>query len=88
MNSKARAGYLRGFARGLDSRRDYLLRVQMHNNGKPRIEAEIDLDDAIATFDYYAGLAEGLDAARDARVDHAGVRILALYVTSRWGRLV
>ena len=32
------------------------------NNGKPRAEAEIDVGDAVATFDYYAGLAEGLDA--------------------------
>lgn len=32
----------------------------MRNNGKPRHEAEIDLDDAIATFGYYAELAEQL----------------------------
>lgn len=67
-----RAEYLRGFARGLKSRRTILIRVQMHNNGKPRIEAEIDVDDAISTFDYYATLAEGLDATQDTRVDHAG----------------
>ena len=36
--------------------------LQMLNNGKPRAEAEIDVGDAVATFDYYAGLAEGLDA--------------------------
>lgn len=71
--SAARAGYLRGFARGLEARKDYLTRVQMHNNGKPRAEAEIDVGDAIATFDYYAALAEGLDARQDARVDHAGL---------------
>lgn len=34
----------------------------MRNNGKPRHEAEIDLDDAIATFAYYADLAEQLPA--------------------------
>jgi betaine-aldehyde dehydrogenase len=34
----------------------------MLNNGKPRPEAEIDVGDAVATFDYYAGLAEGLNA--------------------------
>ena len=70
--SAARATYLRGFARGLAARKDDLVRVQMQNNGKPRIEAEIDVDDAIATFDYYAGLAEGLDARQDATVDHMG----------------
>ena len=70
--SADRAEFLRGFARGLESRKDYLMRVQMHNNGKPRPEAEIDVNDAIATFDYYATLAEGLDARQDARVDHIG----------------
>lgn len=70
--SAVRAEYLRGFARGLQERREYLMRVQMHNNGKPRVEAGIDVDDAIATFEYYAALAEGIDARQDARVDHAG----------------
>ena len=70
--SGKRADYLRGFARGLESRKEYLVRVQMHNNGKPKVEAEIDVGDAIATFDYYASLTEGLDARQDARVDHNG----------------
>lgn len=70
--SAERAKYLRGFARGLESRKTILVRVQMHNNGKPRIEAEIDVDDAIATFDYYATLAEGRDERQDTRVDHVG----------------
>ncbi|WP_369988138.1 aldehyde dehydrogenase family protein [Pseudomonas xanthosomatis] len=55
-----RAAYLRGFAEQLGQRRDELIALQMRNNGKPRFEAEIDLDDAIATFAYYAGLAEQL----------------------------
>jgi betaine-aldehyde dehydrogenase len=57
-----RAGYLRGFAEQLGQRRDELIALQMRNNGKPRHEAEIDLDDAIATFAYYADLAEQLPA--------------------------
>lgn len=71
-SSAERAEFLRGFAKGLEERKTTLVRVQMHNNGKPRIEAEIDVDDAIATFNYYANLAEGLDARQDAQVDHAG----------------
>jgi betaine-aldehyde dehydrogenase len=55
-----RAGYLRGFAESISRRREALIDVQMRNNGKPRHEAEIDIDDAIATFGYYAHLAEGL----------------------------
>lgn len=53
-----RAGYLRGFAEQLGLRREELIALQMRNNGKPRHEAEIDLDDAVATFAYYAELIE------------------------------
>ncbi|WP_027909339.1 aldehyde dehydrogenase family protein [Pseudomonas sp. URMO17WK12:I4] len=55
-----RARYLRGFADAIAARRDMLIELQMRNNGKPRHEAEVDLDDAVATFSYYADLAEGL----------------------------
>ncbi|MHC6227469.1 aldehyde dehydrogenase family protein [Pseudomonas sp. X10] len=55
-----RARYLRGFAEQLDLRREALVSLQMQNNGKPRHEAEVDLDDAVATFNYYANLAEQL----------------------------
>ncbi|MDA7963452.1 aldehyde dehydrogenase family protein [Ruegeria sp.] len=70
--SSTRAGYLRRFASGLRDRKEYLMRVQMHNSGKPAVEAEIDVEDAIATFEYYATLADDLDANQDARVAHAG----------------
>ena len=53
-----RAGYLRGFAEQLGVRREELIALQMRNNGKPRHEAEVDLDDAVATFAYYADLIE------------------------------
>ena len=56
----ARATYLRGFAEQLGQRREALIELQMRNNGKPRHEAEIDLEDALATFSYYADLAEQL----------------------------
>lgn len=55
-----RALYLRGFAEQLGQRREALITLQMQNNGKPRHEAEVDLDDAVATFTYYAELAEQL----------------------------
>ncbi|HDS1736646.1 aldehyde dehydrogenase family protein [Pseudomonas sp. BP8] len=55
-----RAALLRGFAEQLGARREDLIALQMRNNGKPRHEAEIDLDDAVATFTYYADLAEQL----------------------------
>ncbi|WP_027350899.1 aldehyde dehydrogenase family protein [Halotalea alkalilenta] len=55
-----RARYLRGFAEAIDGQRDALVELQMRNNGKPRREAEVDIDDAVATFAYYADLAERL----------------------------
>ena len=57
-----RAVFLRAFADGLRRRAEDLAQLQMRNNGKPRAEAEIDVGDAVATFEYYAGLAEELDA--------------------------
>lgn len=54
-----RARYLRGFSAGLRCRREVLVELQMLNNGKPRAEADFDLDDAAACFDYYAELIEG-----------------------------
>ncbi|KGJ05014.1 Aldehyde dehydrogenase family protein [Paracoccus halophilus] len=41
VDKSARATYLRDFARGLEARRDYLVGVQMHSNGKPRAEAPV-----------------------------------------------
>ncbi|MTH77007.1 aldehyde dehydrogenase family protein [Paracoccus aestuariivivens] len=64
-----RAVYLRAFAQGLRDRKDTLVALQMLNNGKPRIEAEIDVDDASATFDYYAELAASFDARQDGAVE-------------------
>ena len=56
-----RAAYLRAIARGVEARRPELEALQMRNSGKPRREAEIDVSDAVATFDYYAELAADLD---------------------------
>lgn len=59
-----RATFLRQIAAGLEARRGALVALQMLNNGKPRFEADIDVSDAIATFAYYAGLADDLDAGQ------------------------
>lgn len=61
LGGAARAVYLRQIAAGLKARSDALIEVQMRNNGKPRFEAEIDVGDAVATFEYYADMAEDLD---------------------------
>ncbi|MBN6773969.1 aldehyde dehydrogenase family protein [Pseudomonas granadensis] len=63
-----RAAILRNIANGVRNGRERLMNLQSSNNGKPLFEAAIDVDDVIATFEYYAELAEGLDAQRDMNV--------------------
>ncbi len=59
---------LRNIANGVRNGREDLMKLQSSNNGKPQFEAGIDVDDVIATFEYYAELAEGLDAKQDTDV--------------------
>lgn len=63
-----RAACLQRIADGVEAAREALLGLQCANNGKPQFEAALDVDDVIATFRYYAGLAAGLDAQQDAPV--------------------
>ena len=63
-----RARYLRAIARAIESRSDALARLSTRNNGKPLAEARLDISDAIATWDYYAGLAEQLDQRQNVPV--------------------
>ncbi|KFC50348.1 aldehyde dehydrogenase, partial [Halomonas sp. SUBG004] len=65
----ARANYLDGFADALASRREALITLSATNNGKPLVEAGIDLDDAIACYRYYAKQATALDARQGERVN-------------------
>ncbi|WP_176704435.1 aldehyde dehydrogenase family protein [Pseudomonas bananamidigenes] len=67
-----RAVILRNIANGVRNGREHLMKLQSSNNGKPLFEAGIDVDDVIATFEYYAGLAEGLDAKQDSNVPLPG----------------
>jgi betaine-aldehyde dehydrogenase len=64
-----RGACLRRIAEGVRQRRETLIQLQSANNGKPLFEAAIDVDDVIGTFEYYAGLAEGLDAQQDRPVE-------------------
>jgi betaine-aldehyde dehydrogenase len=64
-----RAKILRAIASGVAARREVLMQLQSSNNGKPGFEAAIDVDDVIATFEYYASLAEGLDDQQNRPVE-------------------
>ncbi|NBA94733.1 aldehyde dehydrogenase family protein [Pseudomonas sp. R5(2019)] len=63
-----RAVYLRAIAEGVAARREHLMQLQSSNNGKPLFEAGIDVDDVIATFNYYADLADALGVSQDSNV--------------------
>lgn len=60
-----RAALLRRIAQGVGEQREQLMHLQSSNNGKPLFEAAIDVDDVIATFEYYATVADDLDAGQD-----------------------
>jgi betaine-aldehyde dehydrogenase len=60
-SERERGRCLRAIARALEVRRAALAQLQMRNSGKPRGEAEADIADATASFDYYAEMAEQLD---------------------------
>jgi betaine-aldehyde dehydrogenase len=68
-----RAGYLRAIAAEVELRRERLAMLQSLNNGKPQAEAHMDVDDVIATFRYYAQLAEQLDDVSGAEASIPGV---------------
>ncbi|WP_207002411.1 aldehyde dehydrogenase family protein [Trinickia mobilis] len=58
-----RARYLHAIATAVEARRKRLAILQSLNNGKSQQEAHMDVDDVIATFRYYAQLAERPDDA-------------------------
>jgi betaine-aldehyde dehydrogenase len=68
VSGRERGVWLDGFAKGLTQRLPALVELQMLNNGKPRGEAETDVRDAIATFEYYADLAARLDEEQNSKV--------------------
>ncbi|MDH4566892.1 aldehyde dehydrogenase family protein [Pseudomonas sp. BN414] len=56
-----RAGLLRAIASGIQSQADALAELEVRDCGKTITEARYDMGDAVACFEYYATLAEGLD---------------------------
>ena len=64
-----RADVLKRIAQGISAAKDELVAVQMQNSGKPAFEAELDVGDAIATFEYYADLITRDDRQLEASVE-------------------
>ncbi|KOM40344.1 hypothetical protein LR48_Vigan04g054200 [Vigna angularis] len=67
-SGSVRARYLRAIASKITEKKDELGKLEAIDSGKPLEEALADLDDVIACFNYYAELAEGLDAKQKAPV--------------------
>lgn len=65
VSAVARADYLQGFADRIEERRESLISLLMQNNGKPRHEANVDIDDAAGTFRYYANIIRPLDGLQN-----------------------
>ncbi|MFM0339908.1 aldehyde dehydrogenase family protein [Paraburkholderia fungorum] len=68
-----RARYLRAIVAEVETRRARLAMLQSLNNGKPQEEAQMDVDDVIGTFRYYAQLAERLDDVTGEDVSIPGI---------------
>ena len=64
-----RAQTMRRIADGIRAKRDHLVALEVRDNGKPKPEAEWDIDDCAGCFDYYADLADALDGRRDQAID-------------------
>lgn len=62
MSGAERGAILRKIAAGIRERLDELAQIEVRDNGKPLPEALWDLGDAAGCFEFYAGLAETLDA--------------------------
>ncbi|KAI6682893.1 hypothetical protein NL676_028806 [Syzygium grande] len=63
-----RAKYLRAIAAKITERKSELAKLEAIDCGKPLEEAAWDMDDVAGCFEYYADLAEGLDAKQKAPV--------------------
>jgi betaine-aldehyde dehydrogenase len=76
-SGRERGAFLRAIADGVQQRQEQLAHLQTANNGKPLSESLIDVGDVIATFGYYAELADQLDDRQDQPVALSGAGFTA-----------
>ena len=69
MKGCERAIVLRKIAAIINERLDELSRLEVIDNGKPFAEARWDIEDTAGTFEFYAGLAEELDANSEQSIE-------------------
>ena len=74
LKGAARAVYLRAIASTIRRNSDRLAKLEVKDNGKPLPEAQWDIADAAGCFEYYASLAEELDAKSEEPIPLADER--------------
>lgn len=85
LSGTGRGRVLRGIADGIRARLPDLARLEVIDNGKPLPEAEWDIGDAAGCFEFYAGLAEEMDAAGPAAIALPDARFVAKVVREPLG---
>lgn len=78
LSGAERGAYLRKIADGIRARQEALAELEVRDNGKPFPEAMWDIGDTAGCFDFYANLAEELDAQREKPVALADDRFSSL----------
>jgi betaine-aldehyde dehydrogenase len=68
IGGSARGRFLKALAAKLRERAEELATLSSRNNGKPLVEARVDIADAAASFEYYAGKAVELEARQNSDV--------------------
>jgi len=74
MSGAERAAVLRRIAEGIRGRQQELAELEVRDNGKPLPEALWDIGDTAGCFDFYADLAEKLDASQEQEIALADER--------------
>jgi len=78
LSGAERGACLRKIADGIRARQEALAELEVRDNGKPFPEAMWDIGDTAGCFDFYANLAEELDAQREKPVALADDRFSSL----------
>jgi betaine-aldehyde dehydrogenase len=76
MSAASRADFLRRVAAEIRDNLEYLAQLEVRDNGKPLKEARWDIGDAAFCFDYYADMAEQVEAEGETVVDVGDVRFV------------
>lgn len=77
--ASVRANYLTAIANTMQANYDKLCQLSVVNNGKPLLESQIDMDDAIACYRYYAQLISTLPSEQTVELDTADFNAVTQY---------